>query len=116
MRYQRVDYQLIHHAPTYLIALNINSKHITKCINSTHIQPFYGIYTGQNWRILLQQRLTARMSLQIMHSDYGEDAKVLLNAVIYTVSLPLYFSITAHYQKQKNNKEMCKKKHGQQRY
>ena len=42
----------------------------------------------KNWRILLVQSFTARMPLLTAHSHYGEDAGVLLNSVIYTVSVP----------------------------
>ena len=34
------------------------------------------------------QSFTARMPLQLVHSDWGEDAGVLLSSVIYTVSIP----------------------------
>jgi len=37
----------------------------------------------KNWKILLEQSFTATTT-----SDYEEDARVLLNSVIYTISIP----------------------------
>jgi len=62
-------------------------------ITTQQQQSFYGHYTRltvKNYRILLEQNFTAHVPCwwQPARSDYEKDARVLINGVTYTISVP----------------------------